>query len=103
MDQHGKAEWRTPFAPSLRMWPAAGFVDTKLSVLRIWMLIMARRIFSRDFKVEAVRLVEESHLTTRRTLEILTIARSSFYRWYDRYQRGGPEALMYRPPRPDRI
>jgi len=29
--------------------------------------------------------------------------RSSFYRWYDRYQRGGPEALADRPSRPDRI
>jgi putative transposase len=54
-------------------------------------------------RVEIIRLVEESHLTTRRTLEILGIARSSFYRWYDRYQRGGPEALADRPSRPDRV
>lgn len=40
-------------------------------------------------RVEIIRLVEESHLPARRTLEILGIARSSFYRWYDRYQRGG--------------
>jgi putative transposase len=33
----------------------------------------------------------------------LGIARSSFYRWYDRYQRGGPEALADRPSRPDRV
>ena len=26
-----------------------------------------------------------------------------FYRWYDRYQRGGPEALADRPSRPDRV
>src|ERR1700728_4673188 len=29
--------------------------------------------------------------------------RSSFYRWYDRNHRGGPEALADRPPRPDRV
>jgi transposase-like protein len=33
-------------------------------------------------KAEIIRLVEESHLPTRRTLEILGIPRSSFYRWY---------------------
>jgi putative transposase len=54
-------------------------------------------------RVEIIRLVEESHLPTRRTLEILGIARSSFYRWYDRYQQGGPEALADRPSRPDRV
>ena len=54
-------------------------------------------------KVEIIRLVEESHLPVRRTLEILGIARSSFYRWYDRYQQGGPEALADRPSRPDRV
>ena len=31
------------------------------------------------------------------------IPRSSVYRWYDRYQRGGPEALADRPSRPDRV
>jgi transposase InsO family protein len=54
-------------------------------------------------RVEIIRLVEESHLPTRRTLEILGIARSSFYRWYDRYQQGGPEALADRPSRLDRV
>ena len=54
-------------------------------------------------KVEIMRLVEESHLPTRRTLEILGIPRSSFYRWYDRYRQGGPEALADRPSRPDRV
>ena len=39
----------------------------------------------------------------RRALEKLGIPRSSFYRWYDRYQGGGPEALADRPSRPDRV
>ena len=39
----------------------------------------------------------------RRTLEKLGIPRSSFYRRYDRNQRGGPEALADRPSRPDRV
>ena len=59
--------------------------------------------YSASDKTEIIRLVEQSHLPARRTLEKLGIPRSSFYRWYDRYQRGGPEALADRPSRPDRI
>ena len=54
-------------------------------------------------KTEIIRLVEQSHLPARRTLEKLGIPRSSFYRGYDRHQRGGPEALADRPSRPDRV
>ena len=54
-------------------------------------------------KAEIIRLVEQSHLPARRTLEKLGIPRSSFYRWYDRYQRGGPEGLADRSSRPDRV
>jgi putative transposase len=54
-------------------------------------------------KAEIIRLVEQSHWPARRTLEKLGIPRSSFYRWYDRFQRGGPEALADRPSRPDRV
>ena len=60
------------------------------------------RVSSSD-KTEIIRLVEQSHLPARRTLEKLGVPRSSFYRWYDRYQRGGPEALADRPSRPDRV
>ena len=54
-------------------------------------------------KTEIIRLVEQSPWPARRTLEKLGIPRSSFYRWYDRHQRGGPEALADRPSRPDRV
>ena len=59
--------------------------------------------YSASDKTEIIRLVEQSPLAARRTLEKLGIPRSSFYRWYDRYQRGGPEALADRPSRPDRV
>src|SRR5580693_5534986 len=59
--------------------------------------------YSATDKTEIIRLVEQSPLPARRTLEKLGIPRSSFYRWYDRYQRGGPEALADRPSRPDRV
>ena len=59
--------------------------------------------YSATDKTEIIRLVEQSHLPARRTLEKLGIPRSSFYRWCDRYQRGGPEGLADRPSRPDRV
>ena len=45
-------------------------------------------------KLEIIRLVEQSPLPGRQTLAKLGIARATFYRWYDRYPRGGPEALL---------
>ena len=54
-------------------------------------------------KLEIIRLVEQSHLPVRRVLEQIGIPRSTFYRWCDLYQTGGPEALDDRSPRPDRV
>ena len=54
-------------------------------------------------KAEIIRLVEQSHLPVRRTLEKLGIPRATFYRWVDLYQTGGPEALEDRPSRPSRV
>ena len=41
-------------------------------------------------KLEIIRLVEQSHLPARRTLKMLGIKPSTFYRWYDRYRSSGP-------------
>src|SRR5271165_4609673 len=54
-------------------------------------------------KIEIIRLVGQSALPVRRTLEKLGIPRATFYRWYDLYRTGGPEALDDRRPRPDRV
>jgi len=54
-------------------------------------------------KVEIIRLVEGSHLPTRRILDKLGIPRTTFYRWYDRYLSGGPEAIEDRSPKPSRV
>jgi len=54
-------------------------------------------------KLEIIRLVEQSHLPARRTLRQLGIPPATFYRWYDRQERGGPEALADRPSRPERV
>ena len=54
-------------------------------------------------KLEIIRLVERSHLPLKRTLDKLGIPRSTFYRWYDQYLSGGPEALEDRTSRPSRV
>src|SRR3954463_10213727 len=54
-------------------------------------------------KLEIIRLVEPSALPVRQTLEKIGIPRATFYRWYDLYRGGGPEALDDRHPKPDRV
>jgi putative transposase len=54
-------------------------------------------------KLEIIRLVEQSRLPVKRTLDKLGIPRATFYRWCDLYERGGPEALDDRKPVPKRV
>ena len=54
-------------------------------------------------KLEIIRLVEQSHLPVRRTLAQIGVPPATFYRWYDLYQTGGPEALVDRSPKPGRV
>jgi transposase InsO family protein len=44
-------------------------------------------------KLEVIRMVEESNLSVKKTLEEIGVSRSSFYRWYDLYLSGGLDAL----------
>ncbi len=50
-------------------------------------------------KLEIIRLVENSHLSARRTLQKRGIPRSTFTRWYDRFLAGGVDGLEDRKPR----
>jgi putative transposase len=54
-------------------------------------------------KLEIIRLVEQSHLPAKRTLDTLGVPRTTFYRWYDRYLSGGVEALEDRCPKPGHV
>jgi len=51
-------------------------------------------------KLEIIRTVEGSHLPTKKTLDMLGVPRTTFYRWYDRYLEGGFDALADHSPRP---
>ena len=50
-------------------------------------------MYSASEKLAIIRLVEESELAVRRTLDEIKVSRSSFYRWYRSYEHGGFEAL----------
>ena len=54
-------------------------------------------------KLEIIKIVEQSHLSIKRTLDMLGIPRTTFYGWYDHYQSGGPEALEDKASRPSRV
>ena len=54
-------------------------------------------------KREIILLVEQSHLPVRRALDKLGIAKTTFYRWYDRYRSFGLPGLEDRTSGPGRI
>jgi putative transposase len=54
-------------------------------------------------KLEIMRLIEQSSLPVRRTLDQLGIPRSTFYRWYDRYRARQDAVLADRSPAPRRV
>lgn len=54
-------------------------------------------------KLEIIRLVEQSHLPVKRTLEKLGVPRPTFYRWYGLYQRFGEARLEDRSSHPGRV
>ena len=54
-------------------------------------------------KLEIIRLVEQSHLPTKRTLSRLGIPKTTFYRWCARYEAFGEAGLEDRRPHPGRV
>ena len=54
-------------------------------------------------KLEIIKIVEQSKLPVRRALAQIGVSRPTFYRWYELYVSGGPEALADRPSRPGRV
>jgi len=54
-------------------------------------------------KLEIIRLVEQSHLPVKKTLEKIGVSRAAFYRWCDLFRTGGLEALEDKPSRPSRV
>jgi transposase InsO family protein len=59
--------------------------------------------YSQAEKMEIIHLVEHSKLSITKTLEELNVPRSSFYRWYQKYQNKGYDGLADKKPRAKRI
>jgi putative transposase len=55
--------------------------------------------YSQSEKMEMIRMVEESNLSARKTLEEMDVPRSSFYDWYRRYLEQGYDGLRTRSKR----
>jgi transposase-like protein len=57
-------------------------------------------LHNKDYTViirhEIIRLVEGSALPVKQTLAEIGVPRSTFYRWYEQYQRAGAEGLQDR-------
>ena len=56
--------------------------------------------YSQAEKMEIIRLVESSDRSVKQTLAELDVPRSSFYRWYQRYQAEGYDGLAEQKPGP---
>jgi putative transposase len=54
-------------------------------------------------KLEIIRLVEQSHLSVKQTLGKLGITRTTFYRWYARYEAFGLAGLDDRNSAPGKV
>ena len=52
-----------------------------------------RKVYTREFKVEAVRLLEESELSAQQIADDLDISKSSLYRWRRELQADPKQAF----------
>ena len=59
--------------------------------------------YTRSEKREIIRIVEQSELSVNKTLKELSVNRSSFYRWYQRYQKYGLDGLINQDKGPKRV
>ena len=58
---------------------------------------------SQEEKMEIIQLVEHSSLPIRQTLKELEGPRSTFYRWYTKYQEEGYDGLADKKPNPSQF
>ena len=59
--------------------------------------------YSASEKFEIIRLVEQSHLGVRPTLQMLGIPKTTFYSWYDRYRAFGEANFKDRNSHPGQV
>jgi len=59
--------------------------------------------YTQSEKMEVIRMVENSSLSVKKTLEEIGVSRSTFYEWYKRYQEEGFEGLRSLNKRPQQV
>ena len=59
--------------------------------------------YSQSEKMEIIRMVEESDLPVKRTLQELDVPKSTFYGWYHRYEAHGFDGLKDKSSGPNRF
>jgi len=59
--------------------------------------------YTQSEKMEIIRMVEDSSLSVKKTLEEIGVSRSTFYEWYKRYQEEGYEGLRNRNRSPCQV
>jgi transposase InsO family protein len=59
--------------------------------------------YTQSEKMEIIRMVEDSSLSTKKALEEIGVSRSTFYEWYKRYQEEGFEGLRSRNKTPRQV
>lgn len=59
--------------------------------------------YSQSEKMEIIRMIEESDLPVKRTLQELDVPKSTFYGWYRRYESDGYNGLQDRSSGPNRF
>ena len=59
--------------------------------------------YTQSEKMEMIRMVEDSSLSVKQTLEEIGVSRSTFYEWYKRYQEEGYEGLRNRHRSPHQV
>jgi putative transposase len=59
--------------------------------------------YTQSEKMEMIRMVEDSSLSVKQTLEEIGVSRSTFYEWYKRYQEEGYEGLRSRHRSPHQV
>ncbi len=59
--------------------------------------------YTQSEKMEVIRMVENSSLSVKKTLEEIGVSRSTFYEWYKRYQEEGFEGLRSHNKSPQQV
>src|SRR6266545_4345537 len=69
----------------MAVWPAPGSEDTELGVLMSWRWVMERRKFTREFKLEAVRLIKERGVSYVQASQDLVVHVSQLRDWVKKF------------------